>query len=80
MMEKSKVSRAASRLAAAGYIAKQASKTDRRLVQMSLTEKGKGLMSELLPLALSYQRSLEAHLGDGLDGFEAGIARLLEEF
>lgn len=78
MMEKSKVSRAASRLAAAGYINKQASKADRRLLRISLTTKGNTLMAELLPLALAYQRSLEEHLGDALGGFEAGITKLLD--
>ncbi len=78
-MEKSKVSRAASRLEAAGYIRKTTSVSDRRLVSMSLTEKGNALMAELLPLASDYQRQLEARLGGVLPGFEAGVERLLSE-
>ncbi len=76
-MEKSKVSRAASRLERAGYVRKTVSKSDRRLVSMSLTEKGKSLMAELLPLAAAYQCELEALLGDTLEGFEAGVEQLL---
>ncbi len=76
-MEKSKVSRAASRLEKAGYVRKAASRSDRRLVSMSLTEKGKSLMAELLPLAAAYQCELEAQLGDTLEGFEAGVEQLL---
>ena len=79
VMEKSKVSRAASRLEAAGYIKKSASAADRRLVSMSLTPKGKELMVELLPLAEAYQKELEGRLGDALDGFEAGVDRLLND-
>lgn len=77
LMEKSKVSRAASRLEAAGYVKKLTSATDRRLVSMSLTPKGKELMGQLLPLAEAYQKELENRLGDALDGFEAGVDRLL---
>lgn len=79
VMEKSKVSRAASRLEAAGYIRKSIATADRRLVSMSLTPKGKELMAELLPLAEAYQKELEARLGDALDGFEAGVDRLLND-
>lgn len=79
LMEKSKVSRAASRLETAGHIRKSISETDRRLVSMSLTPKGRALMAELLPLAVAYQRELEDRLGDALAGFEAGVDRLLIE-
>lgn len=79
MMEKSKVSRAASRLEAAGYVRKSASETDRRLISLSLTPKGQALMAELLPLAVAFQHELEDRLGDALSGFEAGVARLMNE-
>lgn len=78
-MEKSKVSRAASRLEAAGYIRKSTAVNDRRLVSMSLTPKGKELMMQLLPLAVAYQQELEERLGDALAGFEAGVDRLLRD-
>ena len=78
-MEKSKASRAASRLEAAGYITKNASKTDRRLVSISLTAKGQVLMAELLPIAQAYQNDLEARLGADFDALEKGIDRLLDE-
>lgn len=57
-MEKSKVSRAASRLEAAGYVAKRINPGDRRLVSLSLTEEGHALMQRLIPLALDYQTQL----------------------
>lgn len=77
-MEKSKVSRAASRLEAAGYVAKRGSKADRRLVSLALTRKGEALMRELLPLAEAYQREIEARLGGAMAGLEDGLGRLLD--
>lgn len=76
-MEKSKVSRAASRLETAGYIAKTVDAGDRRLVRLALTDKGRALMAELLPLAMAYQAEIEARLGAALTEFETGLARLL---
>jgi DNA-binding MarR family transcriptional regulator len=78
-MEKSKVSRAASRLEAAGYIAKSINDTDRRLVKISLTPKGKVLMAELLALAQSYQEQIEQRLGEAFGGFELGLTQILKE-
>lgn len=77
-MEKSKVSRAASRLEAAGYIAKDVNASDRRLVRLSLTADGRKLMARLVPLAVAYQQEVEARLADRLAGLEAGLERLLE--
>lgn len=57
-MEKSKVSRAATRLEAAGYVAKRINTDDRRLVSLSLTDEGQALMQKLIPLALDYQTQL----------------------
>ena len=78
-MEKSKVSRAASRLEAAGYIAKEINESDRRLLQLSLTEKGRALMARLLPLAIAYQDEIAARLAETLQGFEAGLDRITED-
>ncbi len=78
-MEKSKVSRAASRLETAGYIIKRVNENDRRLVQLSLTKKGDELMKRLLPLAREFQKALEAKLGDSFAGLEAGLQQLLSD-
>ena len=77
MMEKSKVSRAASRLEAAGYVRKDVPPTDRRLVRLSLTPKGQALMRDLIPVAMAYQAELETLLGPAMDDLEAGLQRLL---
>lgn len=78
-MEKSKVSRAAARLEAAGHVAKQTDPRDRRLVQLVLTEAGQALMRDLLPLATGYQAALEARLGPAFAAFEAALQTLLDE-
>lgn len=77
-MEKSKVSRAASRLEAAGYIAKTVNESDRRLVRLSLTPQGRALLAQLLPIALAYQREIERRLGPAFAGLEAGLALIAE--
>lgn len=78
-MEKPKVSRAATRLEEAGYIRKKMHDTDKRLVSLSLTRKGKALMAKLLPLALAFQNELETQLGRSLAGLEKGLDRLLDD-
>jgi DNA-binding MarR family transcriptional regulator len=78
-MEKSKVSRAASRLETAGYIVKRVNDSDRRLVQLALTPKGRALMAELLPVALAFQAEISARLGPALAGLEAGLDTLLKD-
>lgn len=61
-LEKSKASRAAARLEAAGLVAKREGESDRRLVAISLTDKGREMMAELIPVALGYEAELLAAL------------------
>lgn len=77
-MDKSKVSRAASRLEQAGYIAKLANPNDRRLVALTLTPQGRELAGELLVMALDFQREIDAMLGDAGPGLNAGLDRLMK--
>jgi DNA-binding MarR family transcriptional regulator len=55
-MDKAKVSRAAARLEAVGFIEKTDNESDRRLVALRLTRKGRRLFAEIEPLALAYER------------------------
>lgn len=77
-MDKSKVSRAASRLERAGYIAKLANPNDRRLVALTLTPEGRELAAELLVMALDFQSEIETMLGDADAGLNAGLDRLMK--
>jgi DNA-binding MarR family transcriptional regulator len=62
-MEKSKVSRAVSRLERSGYVGKQINDGDRRLLSLSLTPEGRALVARILPRALEFQAGLVAQLG-----------------
>lgn len=77
-LEKSQVSRAASRLETAGYLTKRVNPADRRLLHLSLTAKGRALLADLLPLAIAFQAEIAARLADTAPGFEAGLDRLLD--
>lgn len=68
-MDKPKVSRAATRLEAAGYVRKVINPADRRLVELSLTQKGHEMIDTLSPIAAAYQAELLAVLGDGAGDF-----------
>jgi DNA-binding MarR family transcriptional regulator len=76
-MEKSKVSRAASRLEAAGHVAKAINDADRRLVELTLTPKGRALVARLLPVAMRFQDEMKARLGPHAGPLDAALSILL---
>ena len=76
-MDKSKVSRAASRLEEAGLVTKVPDERDRRLVALSLTDAGRALMERFGKIAGDFQAELMRELGSDAAGLEAGLARLL---
>ncbi|MFN4099795.1 MAG: MarR family winged helix-turn-helix transcriptional regulator [Pararhodobacter sp.] len=78
-MEKSKVSRAASRLEAAGHITKAVNDADRRLLVLRLTPEGRALVARVLPVAMRFQDEMRARLGPLAEGLEAGLGALLED-
>jgi DNA-binding MarR family transcriptional regulator len=78
-LEKSKVSRAATRLEAAGYITKTGNPEDRRLVSLALTDAGRALMAEMVPLARDYQARALARLGDEAEHFRRLLRQLSQD-
>lgn len=78
-MEKSRVSRAASRLEQAGYLRKRPNPDDRRLLVLELTEQGQDMMVELAKLATEFEAQVLANLGDGAGQFQASVERLLSD-
>ncbi|MEZ5798208.1 MAG: MarR family winged helix-turn-helix transcriptional regulator [Paracoccaceae bacterium] len=77
-MDKSKVSRAAARLEAAGLIEKRESAVDRRLLDMRLTSAGHALIGRIMPIAGDYQTEIEARLGADAPAFREALRKLLE--
>lgn len=76
-IERSKASRAATRLAAQGYVTKTQNSADRRLIKLSLSAKGQALMAQLIPLAGEFQQQLEALLADEFDTLEAALDKVI---
>lgn len=77
-MDKSKVSRAAARLEAAGLIEKRAGAADRRLVALGLTAAGEATFAAIVPLALAHERELLSVLEPGERAvFTAAVGKLL---
>lgn len=78
-LEKSKVSRAVTKLEAKGYLTKRVDSSDRRLLQLALTEQGAELLSKLIPIAESFQSELNLVLGDHKETLQLALDRLTEE-
>lgn len=62
-LDKSMVSRAASRLEQAGWLRKSADPTDQRLIALELTDEGRALMDRLGRIAETFQAELMRDLG-----------------
>ncbi len=78
-MDKSKVSRAAARLEEAGLIEKRENAADRRLLDMRLTDKGRGLMARILPIADAFQDEITRRLGPDAEAFRRALHLLRED-
>lgn len=76
-LDKSVVSRAATRLEEAGLLRKSDHQTDRRLIVLELTPQGQALMRRLGRIATEFQTRLAAELGDDAPAFERALSRLI---
>ena len=76
-MDKSKVSRAASRLESRGFVTKSANPEDGRLVSLALTESGRAMIDEMTPIAREFEASVLAELGEDAQVFKELIARMI---
>ncbi|MEE9454512.1 MAG: MarR family winged helix-turn-helix transcriptional regulator [Paracoccaceae bacterium] len=54
-MDKAKVSRAATRLQTMGLVSKKTNPADKRLLELSLTAKGRRMISKIAPLAQKFE-------------------------
>lgn len=71
-MDKAKVSRAVSRLVAAGLIARGAHPADQRLNRLALSRKGRSVYERIVPLALALENEV-------LEGLTAEERRTLDD-
>jgi len=78
-MDKSKASRAAARLEKAGYVSKKINPADRRLVELSLTAKGRAMIDEIGPLGAAFQNQvLDCLPADDRAKFLKSVETMLE--
>jgi DNA-binding MarR family transcriptional regulator len=77
-LDKSIVSRAASRLEEAGLLCKSGHDTDRRLVTLELTAEGRALMRRLGRIATAFQAELIAELGPEAEALDRALTRLID--
>ena len=75
-MDKSKVSRAATRLEQAGLIEKRANSDDKRLPDVRLTLAGQDMIGRILPVAEAFQAELIAMLAQDAPACTAALLRL----
>lgn len=77
-LDKSMISRAASRLQEAGLVRKSGHDTDRRLIVLELTEEGQRLMQRLGRIAEDFQAELLAEIGEDAPALQRAVARIAE--
>ncbi|WP_104493789.1 MarR family winged helix-turn-helix transcriptional regulator [Paracoccus denitrificans] len=75
-LDKSMVSRAASRLQEAGLVRKSGNAADRRLVALELTPAGRALMARLGRIAEAFQADLLAELGPEAEALDRALAKI----
>ena len=61
-MDKSKITRNIQKLQKQGIVNRQVSQTDKRLIEVSLTEQGHQLLKQIIPIAIDYDVNLRACL------------------
>ncbi|WP_199259448.1 MarR family winged helix-turn-helix transcriptional regulator [Paracoccus binzhouensis] len=75
-LDKSMVSRAATRLQQAGWVRKSGNAADRRLVALELTPEGRALMARLGRIAETFQAELLAELGADAAALDRALAKI----
>lgn len=76
-MDKSKVSRAATRLENRGLVKKDADNSDGRLIVLSLTDHGQAMVEEIIPMAQAFEAELLQKFQDG-PTFQAALAAYIK--
>lgn len=75
-LDKSMISRAATRLQDAGLVRKSGHETDRRLISLELTPEGQNLMQRLGRIAEAFQAELLAEIGEDAAAMNRALDRI----
>jgi len=76
-MDKSRVSRAATRLEAAAFVTRRPDREDGRLIALELTEKGRDLIATMTPVAAGFEATIMERLGKDDAAFRRALQTLL---
>lgn len=78
-LEKPVISRTTERLEQEGLVNKTVNASDRRLVELSLSDKGRRTAEAVIPEAIAFQSSLRQMLGEDADVFERCLKMIIEQ-
>jgi len=78
-LDKSMVSRAATRLEKKGVVSISTHEKDRRLVVLELTDEGRALMKRLGRIAEAFQTQLNEELGDDAVALQRALLRVIND-
>lgn len=78
-LDKAKVSRAVVELETRGLLTKEIDGNDRRLLHLELTDKGRALVCELVPLAKDFQNLIADKLNGEIADMQTKLSQLMKE-
>lgn len=78
-LDKAKVSRAVVQLESRGLLTKEIDGTDRRLLHLELTDAGRQMVCELVPLANKFQDQVAQKLSHDIADLQSQLAHLMKE-
>lgn len=78
-LDKAKVSRAVAELESRGLLTKEIDGTDRRLLHLELTEAGRAMVRELVPMAKDFQRQVAQKLTRDISDLQDQLSHLMKE-
>lgn len=78
-MDKAKVSRAVAQLESRDLLTKEIDGTDRRLLHLELTDAGRQMVRDLVPLAEEFQHTVAAKLTCDITDMQQQLSHLMKE-
>ena len=78
-LDKAKVSRAVVLLEEKGLLTKEIDDADRRLLHLELTDQGRDMVRQLVPLANDFQKQIAAKLNGDIADIQTQLSQLMKE-